>query len=258
MQPADQRALANPTPYLGTLAAEPENVQTIFALTNQDRSAHGLAVLAWDPRLAAAAREHARRMAAAASQELSHRYPGEADLATRAAQAGAGFSSIAENIAQGGSATAIEKQWMHSVPHRTNILDPRMTVLGVAVFPAGGTLYAVEDFAAAQAALSREQIESQVEASLRALASSSAAPLAAESREQARAYCAQSGATAAGGAQTGARFELVWEGADLKLPQPLVDAIRTGRYHAAAVGSCPAQAAVNRPFTVYRTAVLLF
>jgi uncharacterized protein YkwD len=49
--------------------------------------------------LAAAARRHCLRMAA--EGPISHRYEGEPDLSERAAQAGAHFSLIEENVAVG-------------------------------------------------------------------------------------------------------------------------------------------------------------
>ena len=93
---------------------------------------------------------------------LSHQYPGEQDLQARAAQAGAHFQAIAENIAMGPSAEAIEKQWMNSVPHRQNILDPQMNAIGIAVIEKNGYLYAVEDFANASESLTKEQVEQKV------------------------------------------------------------------------------------------------
>ena len=79
--------------------------------------------------------------------ELSHQYPGEADLVTRAGQQGAHFRSVAENVALGPTPQAIEQEWMHSAPHRANILDPQMNAIGIGIVKKGGSYYAVEDFA---------------------------------------------------------------------------------------------------------------
>ena len=62
----------------------------------------------------------------------------------------------------GPSAEAIEKQWMNSVPHRQNILDPQMNSIGIAVIEKNGYLYAVEDFANASENLTKEQVEQKV------------------------------------------------------------------------------------------------
>src|SRR5271170_3501284 len=142
-----------------------EMAQKIFNLTNRDRAAHGLPPLHWDPALAAAAAAHADRMKE--EKALSHQYPGEPDLTGRAAHAGARFQALEENIAMGPSPEALEKQWMNSVPHRTNILDPQMNAIGVAVWERSGYLYAVEDFASAPEALTQQQVEQKVQDLLR-------------------------------------------------------------------------------------------
>src|SRR5277367_4944168 len=67
----------------------------LFALANQASSAARVGSLRSDPALYAAALQHCLRMAAAG--QIAHRYDGEADLAARAAQAGARFSLIEEN-----------------------------------------------------------------------------------------------------------------------------------------------------------------
>ncbi|MGB7266889.1 MAG: CAP domain-containing protein, partial [Terracidiphilus sp.] len=105
--------------------------EQIFALANEARAQAGVGRLQWDPALADAALQHCRRMA----QEgpIAHRYGGEADLSGRAAQAGAHFSVIEENVAVGPSADAIHEEWMHSPGHRQNLLSPDVDRVGVAV-----------------------------------------------------------------------------------------------------------------------------
>lgn len=145
--------------------AQNETAREIFQLTNADRAARGLQPLRWNAELAAAAQAHAERMVE--ERYLSHEYPGEENLAVRAAQAGVHFQAIAENIATGYSDGQIENEWMNSPMHRANILDGKMNALGVGVTVRGGILYAVEDFAAASEAFSAAQIESRVGALLR-------------------------------------------------------------------------------------------
>src|SRR5271165_3572171 len=79
------------------LPAQEPAARQVMELANQARAASGLAPLQWDAALAAAAYNHAQRMA----QEgpIAHRYGGEPDLPERAAAAGARFSLIEENIA---------------------------------------------------------------------------------------------------------------------------------------------------------------
>jgi uncharacterized protein YkwD len=68
-------------------------------MANEARAQAGVGRLDWDPALAAAALAHCLRMAA--EGPISHQYSGEADLSARAAQAGAHFSVIEENVAVG-------------------------------------------------------------------------------------------------------------------------------------------------------------
>jgi hypothetical protein len=226
--------------------------QNVLVLTNRDRTAQGLQPLHWSPALAAAAQQHAQAMAAAGT--LSHQLPGEPNVADRAAHAGAHFQSVAENIAYGPSSKTIEQEWMHSVPHRANILDPRMNSIGVGIVSSGGTLWAVEDFADSIAELTPPAIEAEVGNELKAHGLAIAAPDTPE-MQAARAACPQF----EGGAGAHARFVVRWESANLaQLPAPLAAALTSGRYSRAAVASCPAINQRNADFTVYRVAVLLF
>ena len=72
----------------------------------------------------------------------------------------------------GPSPQAIEQEWMNSAPHRANILDPRMNVIGIGIVKKGGSYYAVEDFADGVAELGPEQIEKKVGALLAAAGNS--------------------------------------------------------------------------------------
>ena len=220
----------------------------IFALTNEDRQAQGLSPLQWNDALAGAAQAHAAIMAQ--EPQLSHQYPGEPPLMQRAAAAGAHFQAIAENVAMAPNAEAVERVWMHSTPHRENILDPKMNALGIGVVERGGYLYAVEDFAEAQQALDRQQVEQRVQDLLRA--QNIDASLAAGPAEQA---CPMQHGMPPG---TGARSIVRFETPDLsQLSSGVVQQIRSGGFTRAAVGAC-APMANNPAFTTYRVAVLLY
>jgi hypothetical protein len=232
-----------------SVEAQPIEVQSIFRFANDDRAAQGLPPLAWSPDLAAAAHAHAQLMAD--NGTLSHRYTGEAELTARAAQSGAHFASIAENIATGHSARQIDQEWMHSMPHRTNILDPHMNALGVAVVQSAGMLYAVEDFASSVEMLPPAGAEQKVAAELQSLQPG----LTLAAPDDARQSCPLADGAVAG---SHARFVLHWEGSQLTLPQPLADAARSGKYTAASVGACPPSSGTNAGFTTYRIAVLLY
>ena len=187
------------------------------------------------------------------SGNLSHQLPGEKDVAARSAEAGAHFRAVAENIAYGPDPNSIERQWMHSVPHRSNILDPRMNAIGIAVVAHGGQLWAVEDFSDAIAAMTPADVEGKVGAELGKLGITLANE--GERLDAARAACPGFEGTA--GAR--ARFVVRWESGDLStLPGPLMDAVHSGQYSSAAVGACAPVNARNASFTSYRVAVLLF
>ena len=224
-----------------------DDAHRIFDLTNQDRQEHGLPVLHWDAALAQAAQAHAGRMAR--ERTLSHQYPGESALTERAASAGAHFRAIAENIAIGPNPPGIENEWMHSPPHRANILDPKMDALGVAVVERGGTRYAVEDFEQSSEQLSTDQVERRVRELLHARGVDASA--AAGPAEEA---CASGGIPQGTNARSMVRFETP----DLsQLPAQVVEVIASKDFRKAAVGACaPGSSRAN--FTTYRIAILFY
>ena len=120
----------------------------LFASVNQARRAEGLAPLRWDGSLAAAARRHAQAMAEHGSAQ--HGFDGEPSLSERVKRTGAHFRWLAENVIQGPSPKFIHAQFMRSPPHRANILDRDMDLIGVGVVERGGRLFAVEDFSQAR------------------------------------------------------------------------------------------------------------
>lgn len=232
-----------------TMPDQRADAEQVFALANQARAQAGVGRLAWDPALAAAALAHCRRMV----QEgpIAHRYGGELDVSGRAAQAGAHFSVIEENVAIGPSADAIHEEWMNSPGHRSNLLSPDVDHVGIAIVAARGVLYAVADYSRAVANLGPAQVEARVASLIRP---SGVAVL--DDASVARAACRADSGAPRGGATP--RFIMRWQSGDLnELPQQLVERLSSGSYHAAAVGSCPAQG-VEGSFSAYRVAVLLY
>lgn len=227
--------------------AQSAEAQQLMDATNEDRAQHGLEPLQWDPALTRAAQAHAYEMVR--HGELSHQYPGEPELVERAGRGGAHFSTVAENIAVAASPQAVEAEWMHSPPHRHNILDPQLTTIGIGLVRQGDNLWAVEDFSAAVAQMDPTQIEQKIEQlvaerGIRSVSASSAA----------RQTCAMDH----GFAGQRPSFVMRWEGSDLnRLPDVLEEKIRTGRYNSAAVGAC-GSGNQGQGFTSYRLAVLLF
>src|SRR5205814_7756886 len=89
--------------------------RALFDAANRDRAAHALQPLRWDDALANAAREHAIRMAQ--RNALSHQFSAELALQDRARQAGARYTVIAENVAEGLSAGTVHSSGMHPPHH---------------------------------------------------------------------------------------------------------------------------------------------
>jgi hypothetical protein len=223
------------------------SAQTLFESANHERAAHGLAPLIWSATLARAARQHALRMAA--QNTLSHQFPGEPGMAERASQAGARFSSLAENVAEGPSAQSIHQQWMNSPPHRANLLDAQLDSVGIAVAERKGVLFAVEDFSLAAGKLSVEEQEGIVDAKLR-----SRGLRLLSYTSDARRSCVLDNGYAGSHAPS---FVLHYATTDLQsLPDLLEQRIQTGHYHAAVVGACPSDAMIG--YSNYRIAVLLY
>jgi hypothetical protein len=170
-------------------------------------------------------------------------------MAARASQAGARFSSLAENVAEGPSAESIHEQWMNSPPHRANLLDPQLDSVGIAVADRNGVLFAAEDFSLEAGKLSVEEQEGIVSAKLR----SRGLRLLSYSSD-ARRSCVMDNGYAGSHVPS---FVLHYATPDLEtLPDLLARRIQTGKYHSAAVGACPSDAKTG--FSNYRVAVLLF
>lgn len=222
-----------------------ESARVLFDLANQERTSRGIPSLKWDASLAEAARTHALRMAQ--ENTLSHQFPGEPDLPTREKQAGARMSGAAENIALGPSSAVIHNGWMNSPPHRHNLLDPQLNSIGIAVVQRGGSLFAVEDFSRALAALSLTEQEQQVEVPIRA-----AGLTIRPDNTDARRVC---GGGHPGGPQP--MFIGRFSSIDLNaLPDSIEHAVQSGHYVAAEVGAC-AKPSVDG-LSQYHIAVLLY
>jgi hypothetical protein len=176
----------------------------------------------------------------------------EPDLTTRAAQAGAHFSLIEENVAMAPSAAAVHRAWMQSPGHRENLLNPEVDHVGIALVYARGALYAVADYSAAAQSLSPAQVEERVVSQVRA----GGVSILADPR-LARSACASDDDLLQYPAARPA-WMIRWQNSDLsRLPRELVSVLRSGKYRKASVGSCPPQED-DPAFTSYRVAVLLY
>ena len=224
--------------------------EQLLAFANQSRAENGAGKLRWDPALTAAALKHCKRMAA--EGPISHRYTGEADLASRAGQAGAHFSVIEENVAVAQTAAAIHDGWMHSPGHRSNLLSTDVDRVGIAVVASRGVLYAVADYSHGVEAVGAHEAEARVAALIR-----QSGLTIVNDASVARAACAMdSGVPRSATPLPG--FIMRWQDSQLDhLPSALTSRLSSGQYHRAAVGNCPAQG-VQGTFTAYRLAVLLY
>lgn len=224
--------------------------QQLFVLANQTRAQFGAGQLHWDKALAAAALIHCRRMV----QEgpLSHQYPGEPDLTERAAQVGAHFSVLEENLAIGPTAAGVHDQWMNSPGHRRNLLSPDVDRVGIAVIASRGVLYAAAEYSRGVESMGPREAEARVAALIRP-----SGVTIMNDPSVARSVCVmEAGAHLSANPYPG--FIMRWQDSQLdQLPGALSSRLSTGQYHRAAVGSCPAQG-TQGTFTAYRFAVLLY
>jgi uncharacterized protein YkwD len=223
-----------------------DSERQLFESLNHERTAQGFSALQWDAALFKAARRHALLMLNL--NLLEHQLPNESSLETRAAEAGARFGVIAENIAFGANPQTIHAGWMQSPGHRKNILDPRLTSVGIAAVRGPGGLYAVQDFSQLVPELSVEEQEQKVASLLTAQGFR-----LANATDGARKTCETDAGFAGTSAKSMVRFEVM----DLnKLPEELERKIRRGPSGKVAVGACHA---IGTPgFTRYRIAVLFF
>jgi len=276
-----------------TVNAVPQTFNAERALledANRERVAQGLAPLRWNANLAAAAHVHALQMVQ--HNTLSHQFSGEAPLQDRARSAGARFTEVAENVAEGPSAEMIHASWMHSPPHRANLLDPELTDIGIAVAvgapgPGSGRgpmLFAVQDFSQAVPELSLNEQEHEVASALAArglqvtnlAADPSSAPAVKRSskhsatlRNAAATTSDVPGTIAIGDARKTCGMDHGWAGprpgmiaryesGNLnRLPENLEQKISGGRFRTASVGACEPTSG-SHGFARFRVAILLY
>jgi hypothetical protein len=157
---------------------------------------------------------------------------------------------IEENVAMGPSASALVTQWMNSTQHRDNILNPNVNAIGVGLAQRGGYVYGVADFSRSVTGLDPQQVEQKVlglleQAGIRTMGAT----------RDARQTCEMQRGSAGGSSPL---FVMRWEGADLsRLPGILLQQIKSGQYHRAAVGACDSSHP-GQGFTSYRVAVMLY
>ncbi|ORX94859.1 SCP-domain-containing protein [Basidiobolus meristosporus CBS 931.73] len=115
----------------------------LLALVNQERQKAGVPPLSLDPKLTMAAQRHT--LYQATIRTMTHDQPNRT-LGDRIDETGYVWGSIGENVAAGfGDEMSVMNAWMNSPGHRSNILNPVFTQIGVAYDPRGS--YWTQEFA---------------------------------------------------------------------------------------------------------------
>ncbi len=129
--------------------------QLVLEQLNESREQAGLAPLKSNPELVEAARQHS--LAMARRHTLSHQLPDESNVQERLQATGVHFSRSGENVGFNDRADLIHSAFMHSPPHRANLLTPGYNAVGIGIVHQGNNFWATEDFATVVTALSLDQ-----------------------------------------------------------------------------------------------------
>jgi uncharacterized protein YkwD len=115
-------------------------IATLIALHNQERSRAGLPALTMDIRLMQAAQLQAQYMAR--HKKATHQGQNGTTPAQRVQQQAYHALRVAENVAEGQqTAEAVLQAWLHSPPHRQNILGPFSEIGAARAIGAAGVPY---------------------------------------------------------------------------------------------------------------------
>lgn len=123
-----------------------------LALVNVERAKAGLGALTERSDIRTVARSHSSRMA---SQSRLHHNPNFSTEIT-------GWQRVSENVGYGPSVAAIHRALMNSEGHRRNILDDRVTELGIGVVVKDGRVWVTQNFRRPTGTASTAGLSSQV------------------------------------------------------------------------------------------------
>ena len=102
--------------------------QQVVTLVNRERVKAGLSELKINQNVSNAAQLRAQEL----TSNFSHTRPDGSSFSTVLKEAGVSYTGTGENIAYGQSSPeAVMEQWMNSSGHRSNILNPEFTEIGV-------------------------------------------------------------------------------------------------------------------------------
>jgi uncharacterized protein YkwD len=113
-------------------------------LLGTERLRAGLPALEPDAELVRLAREHSADMVG--REYFGHVSPSGSDVVERLRRAGFVVLRAAENLARSTSAAGAHRMLMDSPAHRANVLDPRLTHVGVGVARRGGEIVVTQIF----------------------------------------------------------------------------------------------------------------
>lgn len=116
-----------------------DDVSDWLSTINGFRSANGLAPLQYDGQLSGLASQQAQ--ANASSGRLAH-------TPNLAAGVSANWSKLGENVGMGLTTPIIWDAFLDSAPHRTNLLDPGFTHIGIGVVVSGNAQWVTHRFMA--------------------------------------------------------------------------------------------------------------
>ena len=123
----------------GVASADPASAEADFmGRLNALRVSRGLPALGVDPRLVDLARDWSNQMAAAG--RISHR----PDLGSHAP---AGWTRISENVGVGPSVESLHNALVNSAGHFANMVDPKVSHVGIGVVEANGLVWVTQNFA---------------------------------------------------------------------------------------------------------------
>ena len=123
-------------PAEASSSEERELERDVVALVNVERAKQGLGALAIKRDITRVARSHSDRMA---SQDNLHHNP---DFSTEIT----GWTRVSENVGVGPSVQRIHAALMDSTGHRRNILDDKVTEIGVGVTLRNGRVWITQNF----------------------------------------------------------------------------------------------------------------
>jgi uncharacterized protein YkwD len=105
--------------------------QEMVGLINRARVARGLSTLRLDRRLSEVARAHSQEMAS--TNLVAHVSPRTGNAGDRLKKAGISVMLWAENVGTASSTAAAHRGFMSSPGHRANVVEPRVSAIGVGV-----------------------------------------------------------------------------------------------------------------------------